>query len=128
VIGRQYRFHGRGGIQRLYGRGKSVRSGALSLRFAPNTRGKDYRLAVVVSRKVSKSAVVRNRIRRRLYERVRILSRDFAVPHDLVITAYDATVATEPSEQLDAEVAKLVKKAKLVSRITGQHAIVESKE
>jgi ribonuclease P protein component len=112
----------------LYAKGKSVRSGALSLRFAPNAKRTNYRLAVVVSRKVSKSAVVRNRIRRRLYERVRILSNDFEMPHDMVITVYDASVATEPAEQLDAEVAKLVKKAKLMSRDTGQHAIVEPKE
>lgn len=128
MIGRQFRFHGRSSIQRLYARGKSVRSGALSLRFAPNLKRTDYRLAVVVSRKVSKSAVVRNRIRRRLYERARILSGEFEVPHDLVITAYDASVATEPAEQLDAEVAKLIKKAKLASRISGQRAIVEPKE
>jgi ribonuclease P protein component len=128
VIGRQFRFHGRSSIQRLYAKGKSVRSGALSLRFAPNPKRTNYRLAVVVSRKVSKSAVVRNRIRRRLYERVRILSSEFEVPHDLVITAYDAAIATESAKQLDAEVAKLVKKAKLMARTTGQHAIVEPKE
>ena len=127
MIGRKYRFHGRTSIQRLYSRGKSVRSGALSLRFAPNPKAQGYRLAVVVSRKVSKSAVVRNRIRRRLYERVRILSSDFTSPYDLVLTVYDPVIALEPADQLEADVMKLIKKAKLTSIDTGQHAIVKSK-
>jgi ribonuclease P protein component len=127
MIGRTNRFHGRGGIQRLQKSGKSVRSGAFALRYEPGKR-KSYRLAVVVSRKVSKHAVVRNRIRRRLYELVRILSSEFTAPYDLILVVYDEQVAVMLPEELQAEVQKLVQKAKLTSADTGQHAIVDPKE
>ncbi len=129
MIGRKNRFHGRGSIRRLQRGGKSVRFGALSLRYAPNQKRETYRLAVVASRKVSKSAVVRNRIRRRIYERVRILSDTFTSPYDLIIVAYDERLATMPADKLDAMVAKLLSKAMVTpsSKLT-RRAIVEPKE
>jgi ribonuclease P protein component len=102
---------------RLYRNSKSVRVGSLALKYAPNGR-ESYRLAVVVSRKVSKSAVVRNRIRRRIYENVRILSSTFAQPYDLVLLAYDATLAELPPAELTNELNRIVKKAKLTSAIS----------
>jgi ribonuclease P protein component len=114
MIGRTNRFHGRASIKRLYTRGKSVRAGNLALKYAPNGR-QSFRLAVVVSRKVSKSAVVRNRIRRRLYENVRILSNEFNEAYDLVLLVYDASLAELPSAELASEVKRIIKKAKITS-------------
>lgn len=128
MIGRSNRFHGRAAIARVQKTGISVRSGMFVLRSVPNPKRSSYRLAVVVSRRVSKSAVVRNRIRRRLYERVRILSSSMPAPHDLVLMVYDEQVATAPPAKLDAEVAKLFKKARLTSDRPVQRAIVEPKE
>ncbi len=96
------------------------------LRYAPNPRRKSYRLAIVVSRKISKSAVVRNRIRRRLYENVRILSSSFVDPYDLIIVVYDEKVAAMPAEQLAKEVAKLIQKSKLAAVKAAPHGIVET--
>lgn len=124
MIGRSNRFHGRATIRRLYANGKSVRSSMLALRYAPNPRRNAYRLAVVVSRKISKSAVVRNRIRRRIYERVRILSGSLEAC-DLLVTVYDVRVATMASDELDREVAKLLHKARITSAETPGHDIVE---
>ncbi|MEJ0072807.1 MAG: ribonuclease P protein component [Candidatus Saccharibacteria bacterium] len=126
MISRSNRFHGRNSIQRLYKAGKSVRSETLMLRYAPNPRRKSYRLAIVVSRKISKSAVVRNRIRRRLYENVRILSSSFVDPYDLIIVVYDEKVAAMPAEQLAKEVAKLIQKSKLAAVKAAPHGIVET--
>jgi ribonuclease P protein component len=82
----------------------------------------------VVSRKVSKSAVVRNRIRRRIYEYVRILSTEFTVPIDFAIIVYDEKVAKIPTEQLRHDLMKLCQKAGAVPLQTALHAIVEPKE
>jgi ribonuclease P protein component len=82
----------------------------------------------VVSRKVSKSAVVRNRIRRRIYEHVRILSTSFTAPYDLVFTAFDAKIATVPPAELAADIAKLCKKAGLTSVKAPSRDIVEPKK
>jgi len=125
MLGRKNRFHGRASIQRLYKNGKSVRTGALALRYEQNPKRRDYRAAVVVSRKVSKSAVVRNRIRRRIYERVRILSSSFSATYDLTFTVFDEKIATMPPAELDDEVTKLIKKAGISSAKPASHGIVE---
>lgn len=128
MISRKNRFHGRGGLRRLQSSSKSVRGGTMALKYAPNERRREYRLAVVVSRKVSKSAVVRNRIRRRLYEHVRILSSNFTPAHDLVLVVYDEKVATMPPARLQTEVDKLFAKARLVPADSPTHAIVEARK
>lgn len=109
----------------MYRNSKLVRSASLSLRFAPNPKRSDYRLAVVVSRKVSKSAVVRNRIRRRIYEHVRILSTSFSTPRDLMVVVFDESFAEKPAEYVDQEVTKLFIKAKLLTPRTPVRGIVE---
>jgi len=128
MIARSNRFHGRGSIQRLYKTAKSARSGSLALRYAPNERRGSYRLAIVVSRKISKSAVVRNRIRRRLYEQVRILSSDFTSPYDVVIVVYDPNIAEMSVAKLTTEVNNLFKRAKLINTRPAPHDIVEPKK
>lgn len=105
-----------------------VRYGSLSLKYVSNPRRRDYRLAVVVSRKVSKSAVVRNRIRRRLYEHVRILSSSFQGPTDLLLIVYDESIADKPAAELRSDVENLLQKAKLLTSGTAGHAIVEPKK
>jgi ribonuclease P protein component len=124
MIGRTHRFHGRGSIGRLYANGKSVRTGSLALKYSQNPKRREYRAAVVVSRKVSKSAVVRNRIRRRIYEHVRILSSSFTGPYDLVFTVFDEKIATVSPTELAADIAKLCKKAGLTSVKPGSRDIV----
>lgn len=91
-----------------------MRGSMSSLKFAPNPRRKSYRLAVVVSKKVSKSAVVRNRIRRRLYEAVRGLENDMNEPHDIVLTVFSEQMAEIPSNKLQSSVTSLLKQAKII--------------
>ncbi len=83
-----HRFHGLGSLNFVMKSGKTVRDKNLALRYCINTRRKTYRLAVVVSKKVHKSAVVRNRIRRRMFEHFRQANFAIAEPYDLVITVY----------------------------------------
>ncbi len=86
----------------------------MSLRFA-RSRSEDYRLAVVVSKKVSKSAVVRNRIRRRIYEIIRVHRKELDAPwpYDCVISLFEDRAATLPAEELKTHVLLLLKKAGL---------------
>lgn len=113
MISSTHRFHGRASIQRLYKNGKMVRSANLGLRYAPNPRG-TYRAAVVVSRKVSKSAVVRNRIRRRLYEHVRTLFGTAPPDFDLIVTVFSEDLAALPAPAVRREIEGLLRKAKLL--------------
>ena len=101
-----------------------MRSSTLALRYAPSSRRDGYRLGVVVSRKISKSAVTRNRIRRRVYECVRILSSSFNQSHDLLITVYDVEVRDMPADNLARDIAKLLAKAGITSAKPTTHDIV----
>lgn len=88
MIAQRHRFHGYGSLRYVYQNGKTVRGPIISIKYAPNSRRHDYRVAVVVSKKVHKSAVARNKIRRRLYEAVRLFEKQILSPYDIVITVF----------------------------------------
>lgn len=62
------RFHGSGALRFVYKNGTAVRGHYFTLKSLRNPRRNTPRVAVVVSKKVLKTAVGRNRIRRRIYE------------------------------------------------------------
>ena len=128
MINRLYRFHGHGSLRYLQKNGETVRGQYFSLRYSKNPKRTKYRLAVIVSRKVSKSAVVRNRIRRRLYESVRILYGNFTEVYDMTLIAYDENLATLSPERLQKEVTKALQKATIVSSSSATHGIVDTKD
>lgn len=111
MLGRAHRFHGHKALNGVYRRGKTARSASLNLRYAQRDPDKPYRVAVVVSRKVSKSAVVRNRIRRRIYAAVRDSGPGIRPGTDLVFTAFSDQLAGLPYEDLQKTVGGLLDKA-----------------
>jgi ribonuclease P protein component len=112
MISVRHRFHGHGSLRTVYQKGHTVRGSLLNLRFANRDPRHPYRAAVVVSRKVSKSAVVRNRIRRRLYECVRTSSAGVAPGTDLVFTVFNEQLADMPAAELQAAVDELLRKTR----------------
>lgn len=110
MISRKHRFRGQKAIEYVYRKGRPARAGFLSVK-AVSAKGEDYRLAVVVSRKVNKSAVARNRIRRRLYEQFRLIRKDRLRPikYDIVLSVYDDKVAKIPHIQLRQVCEKLLR-------------------
>ncbi len=93
------RFHGHNSLRATYSRGQAVRGPLCSIKYAHNPRRKHYRLAVVVSKKVCKSAVKRNRVRRRIYEIIRSNQLIQGV-YDVVITVFSDQIADMPTEDL----------------------------
>lgn len=111
MINVTHRFHGHNSLRLVYSRGRTARSAFISLKYLERSNGRPYRAAVVVSRKVHKSAVVRNRIRRRIYEVIR-LSDDRLTDHcDLVFTVFSERVAEMPAADLAATVKQLLQTA-----------------
>ena len=104
MIARKHRFHGHNSVSRV--RGSSVRGNVFTVFFAHNKKRQDYRMAVVVSKKVSKSAVVRNRIRRRLYEAVRTAKTLEGQPLDVVFVVHREELATMDAQELFLQVQK----------------------
>ena len=87
MLAKKYRFHSRGGVKYVYQYGKTVRKSRMSLVFCDNTRG-FTRVAVVVSKKVTKTAVKRNRIRRRVYEAIRQNFKFVPKKRDYIFVVY----------------------------------------
>ncbi len=110
MLRQAHRFHGYGSLKGVYQRGKGVRGSLISLKYGSRDATKPYRVAVVVSRKVHKSAVVRNRIRRRIYEHVRHADASIAPGTDLVFTVFSEQVAELPAPKLESMVADLLGK------------------
>lgn len=113
MLAKQFRFHGYGSLKFLYNKGKIVRARYCSLKYISNPRRDSSRLAVVVAKKVSKKAPVRNRIRRRLYEAVRLHWPMLKPGQDMIITVFDENVANISPTELNKIVVELLTKADL---------------
>lgn len=116
MISRSHRFHGHSSLRYVYQHGQTVRGPLISLKFAENPRRNSYRLAVVVSKKVNKLAVTRNRIRRRLFEAFRLEEDQFRAPYDMVVTVFHDQVADMPSEELRRMVRAQLHQAGMVKK------------
>jgi len=108
-----HRFHGHGSLRYVYKNGQAVRSHFVTVKYTHNSHRKQSRFAVVVSKKVLKSAVGRNRIRRRIYEIVRNELPHFTSVHDVVIIAFTSELATMSSEELSEALRQLFDQAGL---------------
>ena len=113
MLSKRYRFHSRGGVRYTYQNGKTIRGSRISLVFAENSRNKQ-RFAVVVSKKVMKSAVGRNRIRRRVYEAIRLQQTKITKPVDCIFIVYNKEVMVMEFKELQKLVADLLKEAEIV--------------
>ena len=113
MISRNNRFHGYGSLRYVYRNGKTVRGPLCALKFVANQKRDTYRLSVVVSKKVSKSAVVRNRIRRRVYEAFRLQAEGIG-SFDIVITIFNEEIGVIPHEELMRLVRAQLKQAKIL--------------
>jgi ribonuclease P protein component len=111
MIDTEHRFQGHGSLRFVYQRGQTVRGQHCSLKYIVNRRRSTYRVAVVVSKKVNKSAVVRNRIRRRMYEAVREASSRIHGAYDLVFVVYDDQLAEMPADAVRRSVVGKLQKA-----------------
>jgi ribonuclease P protein component len=98
-----------------------------------NDRRRDWRLAVVVSRKVSKSAVIRNRIRRRIYEVIRLHQDQIVGSYDFIFIVFSPQLTELEPKKLTASVMELMEKAGVLNAKSqgpqsAQHDIVKTKE
>ena len=100
-----YRFHGHNSLRYVYTNGKAIRSRLATVKSVSNKHRHYSRIAVVVSKKVIKSAVSRNRIRRRIYEHLRLQLPRFVGVFDVVVIVTSSEFLTMPApevvEQLD---------------------------
>ena len=85
MLSANLRLRARADFNKCYSKGSTGRGKYITVKSTPNNKS-HIRLGVVVSKKVSKSAVARNRIRRRISAIVRE-NIDNKMPVDIVIIA-----------------------------------------
>jgi ribonuclease P protein component len=114
MISSAHRFHGHNSLNFVYKNGQTVRGPLFAIKYIENSRRRTYRAAVVVSRKVNKSAVARNRIRRRLYAIVRELDPEIAAPYDIVISVFHDSLLEEAPKNLSHQLKRQLEQAGII--------------
>lgn len=109
----EYRFHGHGSLRYVYINGVAKRSRFFTVKTTPNKRRKTSRFAVVVSKKVHKSAVGRNRMRRRIYEIIRHQLPLINKPHDVVVILSSSEIIAAESADLTDQLTGLFRESGL---------------
>ena len=100
-------------IAKVYKKGVYGGAGVLSVK-AAKTGKPQTRLVVIVAKKISKKAVVRNRIRRRIVEFLHTQWGTVAPGYDIVVTAHqDISEFTRPD--LESATIKALKRAGVIS-------------
>lgn len=107
----KYRFHGHGSLRYVYAHGKAVRSRLMTVKYSSHPKRKLPRVAVVISKKVIKGAVGRNRVRRRIYEIMRHELPRLKQNSDVVIIVFSGEVLTLPAPELEQAVKQLLSEA-----------------
>jgi len=111
MITRTHRFKHRLAVQAAYRGAKTARAPMMSLKYSIKYN-QPWRAAIVVSKKVSKSAVKRNRIRRRIYEWLRINENLIPEGTQMIISVFDDRIGTIEPKELSQNLESLVKQIK----------------
>lgn len=119
MLSKKHRFHGHNSLNYVYRRGITVRSPFCAMRYVSG-KYDSYRVAVVVSKKVAKAAPSRNRIRRRVYEAVRLLAPGKLNNQDIVITIFDTRFMDmqhdELLESIGRQIDQIAKQSKSITK------------
>ena len=107
-----YRLTKEKDFKKISASGKSFFSSCLKVRFLANDL-KVSRFAFVISTKVSKKAVDRNRLRRRLREIIRLSLAKVKPGYDIVVSTKSQALNKDYKE-LESELLNLLVKAKLL--------------
>ena len=99
-------------IERVFKQGEGIREDFLFLKFVKNNL-MTSRFAFIVSLKVSKKAILRNKIKRRLRELVKSRLSKIKKGYDIVLTAVPG-LETKDLRGTEEIINKLFKKAKLI--------------
>jgi len=115
MLKKDFRLRKQKDFDRVFGKGGSFFSqGYLSLKMVPNSLDLS-RIGFIVSNKVSKKAVSRNRIKRLLRESVRSHWDDIVAGYDAVVMV-KSDVSDKKLDEVDKAVDSLLKKSGLLVR------------
>lgn len=113
MLSSRNRFHGHGSLRYLFKNGEAVRSHYCTVKYVHNPRRKTSRIAIVISKKVHKSAVGRNRMRRRIYEIIRLELAKFAYAYDVAVIVTSGEVLGLEAGELKEQIIAMLERAGL---------------
>lgn len=120
VLPRRYRLQDHRAFPQIYSRGKRRSGSLLGLTYLPRSHGRSRRdkasasrFAVVVSKKVSRKATLRNRVKRRVRSAVYPLLSQIQPGYWIVFSARPS-ILTSSWEEVRQEVIRLLEKARLI--------------
>lgn len=113
MLKQKNRFHGHGSLRFVYKNGQSMRSPQVTIKYIHNPRRKNSRYTVVISKKVVKSAAGRNRVRRRIYEIVRLEQPTLKDNCDIAIMVFSSEVLLMSHQDLTDLIKRLFSRAGL---------------
>lgn len=111
MLSREYKLKKDNDFKKVFEKGKFYHSDFIKIRFLKNDL-KVTRFGIVVSSKISKKAVSRNRIRRRLEEIIRIRLDQIRSGFDIVVL-FEPEVIGKNHKQIEQVFVNLIKEAKL---------------
>jgi len=112
MIASVYRLRGNNSFKEVLDKGKMVQSDSFGIAFVKREDEEVPRFGFIVSTKVSKEAVQRNRIKRALSEAVRFMTSDIKSGYDVVFLAKQRA-ARSSTDVLMNEVREAIKAAGL---------------
>ena len=110
------RFHGHSSLSYVYKNGQAVRNHLVTVKYVLNKHREQPRVAVVISKKTLKSAVRRNRIRRRVYEIVRLRLPDLKAVYDIAFIVTSSEFINLSYDEMSQQIDQLFAGAKIISK------------
>lgn len=94
------RFHGHSSLNFVYKNGQAVRSRWLTIKYIKNSKRQNSRIAVIISKKVLKGAVKRNRVRRQIYEYTKNLLPKLNNVYDIAVIVTSGELYTDTQVEI----------------------------
>lgn len=113
MLSHSNRFHGPNSLRFAYRNGRTVHSHICKVKYVENPRLESSRFAIVISKKVHKSAVGRNRIRRRFYEAIRAHIPHIKPGMDIVLIIVSGEALSLPFQSIHEMIEQLLRDADL---------------
>ena len=100
MISFENRFHGHSSLNYVYRNGRPIHSHWFIIKTVANKHRKNSRIAVVISKKILKSAVKRNRVRRQVYEYMRLVIPKLDNIYDIAIIVTSGELFTASHDEI----------------------------
>ncbi len=115
MLAKEYRLSGKKNFEKVFKEGRLLQSEAFGLTFLKRGDEDPSRFGFVVSTKVSKMAIHRNRVKRALSEAVRFLTNKLKRGYNVVFLAKGKSMKV-PTDQMMREVGLILEKAGLIEQ------------